>query len=327
MKALITSKSFGRHAPDAVEFLEKNGFELSWISRPSPRAEDIATEIGDCDCLIVGNDPVTREVFDAGRKLKLVHMNGTGLDAIDVDTATERGVLVANTPGANRNAVAELTVALMLCSARSIVAHSVTLQQGRWERSAGRELAGKTLGILGIGNIGKRVVELLAGFQMRVVAYDPCPDREWARARDVRITDDVDEVFAAADFLVLAAPLTPQTARIADQRRLSLMKPEAYLINTARGGLVDEASLAQAVSSGHLAGAAVDTFSEEPLPPDSPLRAKGITITPHLAASSIETAANVSRILARNVVDILLGGRREIAVNHGRIQARVTPKD
>jgi len=322
MKALITSKSFGKHAPDAIELLEKNGFELAWISRPSPSALDIAAEIGDCDCLIVGNDPVTQEVFDAGRNLKLVHMNGTGLDAIDVEAATERRILVANTPGANRNAVAEMTVALMLCAARSIVEHSISLRECRWERSAGRELTGKTLGILGIGNIGKRIVELLAGFEMHTIAYDPHPNREWARSRMVGLVDDVDEVFSRADFLILAAPLTPQTARIADKRRLSLMKPEAYLINTARGGLMDERALADAVSSGRLAGASIDAFFEEPLPADSPLRAKGITITPHLAASSIETAANVSRILAQNVVDILQGGKREIAINYAKIQTR-----
>lgn len=324
MKALVTSKSFGKHSPDAVELLERNGIEVSWISRPSPQAQDIAAEIGDCECLIVGNDPVSTIVYDAAPRLRLVHMHGTGLDAIDVAEATKRGIFVANAPGANRNAVAELTVGLMLCAARAIVAHSDSLQQGRWERSAGYEISGKTLGILGLGNIGKRVTELVSGFQMRVLAFDPVSDREWARARGVRLAADVDEVFREADFLVFAVPLTSETAGIGNHERIFSMKPGAFLINTARGGLVDESALAEAVSSGRIAGAAVDAFSEEPLPANSPLRIRGITITPHLAASSIEAAANVSRIVARNVVDILIRELRGIAVNDREVHGHLT---
>lgn len=323
MKALVCSKSFGKHSPESLALLADNGIETVWISKPSPAAADIAKEIRGCDCLIVGNDPVNAEVLDAEPRLKLVHMHGTGLDAIDVPAASQRGILVGNAPGANRNAVAELSVALLLCAARSVVEHSLAMREGRWERSAGREISGKTLGVIGLGNIGKRTVELLAGFGMHVIAYDPAPDREWAAKHSVTLLDGPDAAFSAADFLVLAAPLTPDTAGIVDERRLGLMKPNAYLVNTARGGLVDEAAVAAAVKTGRIAGAAIDAFSEEPLPLASPLRIPGITLTPHLAASSIETAGNVSLIVARNVVAALIKGDPSFAVNAAELKARI----
>jgi len=315
MKALVTSKSFAKHSPEALTALAEAGIELTWISCPSPTPAQIAAEIGDSDCLIVGNDTVDAQVLDAAPKLRLIHMNGTGLDAIDIAAASSRGVFVANAPGANRNAVAELTVALLLVAGRDIVRHTELLASGKWARTAGRELSGKTVGLVGLGNIGRRVVELLAGFEPRLVAYDPLPDRSWAAHRRVELARSADEVFAAADFLVLTAPLTPQTENLADARRLALMKRSAYLVNTARGGLVDEAALCDAVRSGKIAGAALDAFREEPLPIDSPLRMPGITLTPHLAATSVESAANVSMAVARNVIAILVEGRTELAVN------------
>jgi D-3-phosphoglycerate dehydrogenase len=321
MKALVTSKSFGKHSPEAIASLKEAGIELDWISRPSPASEDIVAEIGDCEALIVGNDTVDRSVLEAGRKLRVVHMNGTGLDAIDVESASSLGILVANTPGANRNAVAEFTVALILLAGRSVGPHAEALREGRWERSAGRELSGKVLGLVGLGNIGKRVVELVAGFDVVVLAYDPYPDREWAATRGVRLAEGPDEVFMEADFVALTAPLTPETENLADSRRIGFMKWSAYLVNTARGGLVDEAALCAAVREGRIAGAALDTFREEPLPLDSPLRIPGITLTPHLAATSIETAANVSLIVARNLIDILVRGRIDIAVNAAEARA------
>jgi phosphoglycerate dehydrogenase-like enzyme len=315
MKVLVTSKSFGRHAPEALRLLESNRIEVVWGPKPSMTAAEIASEIRGFDALIVGNDPVDVGVFAAADRLKLVHMHGTGLDAIDVRAATDRGVLVANAPGANRNAVAELTVALMLMAARAIGRHMEILKAGRWERTAGREVSGKTVGLLGLGNVGKRVVELLSGFGVRMVAYDSRPDSAWAAARGVTLAGSADAVFAESDYLVLALPLTPDTRMFVDRRRLDLMKPGAFLVNTARGGLVDERALAEAVGQGRIAGAALDAFADEPLPADSPLRVPGFTLTPHLAATSVETAANVSNIVARNVVDVLIHGERSCAVN------------
>ena len=326
MKVLVTSKSFGRVAPDALELLKENGIEIVRGSKPSMIAAEIATEIAGFDALVVGNDTVDAGVFAAADRLQIVHMHGTGLDAIDVAAATENGVLVANAPGANRNAVAELTVALMLVAARSIDRHIEILKSGRWERTAGHEVSGKILGVIGLGNIGQRIVELLSGFDMNVIGFDVNPDREWAERAAVTLARSPDDVFAKADFVVLALSLNEKTRNFVDARRLGLMKPSAYLINTARGGLVDDDALCVALREKRLAGAAIDVFDPEPLSPDSPLRTSGATLTPHLAATSVESAGNVSRIVARNLIDVLLHGRSECAVNPGALERRIRKK-
>lgn len=323
MRILVTSKSFGRAAPEALDLLAANGIEVVRGSRPSMSAAEIAAEIPGFDALVVGNDPVDAGVLAAGDRLRLVHMHGTGLDAIDIPAATARGVLVANAPGANRNAVAELTVALMLVAARSIDRHIDVLRSGRWERTPGREISGKTVGILGLGRIGQRIVELLSGFGVRTVAFDVAPDRDWAAQHAVTLAADADAVCAEADFLVLALSLNAQTRNFIDARRLGLMKRGSYLVNTARGGLVDEAALCAALRDKAIAGAAIDVFDPEPLPPGSPLRHSGATLTPHLAATSTESAGNVSRIVARNVVDVLLHGRAACAVNPQALARRL----
>ena len=319
MRVLITSKSFGKYAPETLNYLGSHGFEVVRGSKPTMTAEEIAAEVPGFDALIVGNDTVNAQVLDAGDKLKLVHMNGTGLDGIDVEAATARGILVANAPGANKNAVAELIVGLMLVTARSIDVHIDLLKAGRWERSAGVEVSGKTVGLLGLGNIGKRVVELLSGFGIRPIAYDPQPDAAWAAAHGVNIAGKIEEVFAVADFLVLTLPYTEATRNTVGRNRLALMKPTARIINAARGGLIDEEALCEAVRNGRIAGAALDAFAEEPPAANSPLRMPGITLTPHMAATSTETAANMSWIVARNIVDVLEYGKNGCCVNGGRI--------
>ena len=319
MRILVTSKSFGRHAPEALRLLEAHGIDIAWASKASPTAAEIAAEVAGFDALVVGNDTVDARVFAAGDRLKLVHMHGTGLDGIDVRAASARGVLVANAPGANRNAVAELTVALMLVAARGVDRHLDIVKAGRWERRAGREVSGKTVGIVGLGNVGRRIVELLVGFGVRVVAYEPRPDAAWVAAHGVTLAAAPDEVFSVADFLVLALPLNDETRHLVDARRIGLMKRDAFLVNTARGELVDERALSAAVREGKLAGAALDAFSQEPLPPDSVLRVPGIVLTPHLAATSIETAAAVSNIVARNLVDVLVHGDPRCAVNAAEV--------
>lgn len=323
MKVLVTSKSFGRVAPDAIDLLKNSGIEVVWGSKPSMTAAEIAAEIPGFDALVVGNDTVDAGVLAAADRLRLVHMHGTGLDAIDIRSATEGGVLVANAPGANRNAVAELTVALMLVAARSIDRHIDILKSGRWERSPGYEISGKTVGVIGLGNIGQRIVELLSGFNVGVIGFDVRPDAEWVERASVALAASADEVFAAADFVVLALSLNAQTKGFVDARRLGLMKRSAYLVNTARGGLVDDEALCAALRDKRIAGAAIDVFDPEPLPLDSPLRSCGATLTPHLAATSIESAGNVSRIVARNIIDVLLHGRTGCAVNPKALERRL----
>ena len=322
MRVLVTSKSFGKDAPDALRLLAEHGIEIIRGSHPDPTAEDLAAEIAGVDAVVVGNNPVDEQVLAAADRLVLVHMHGTGLDGIDVDAATRHGVLVANAPGTNSNAVAELTVALLLVAARSIHTHAAALAAGRWERSRGAEVSGKVVGTLGLGHIGRRVIELLTGFGVQAVAYDPEPPGEWADRYRVDLVSDADEVFRRADFLVLALPLTPATHHLVNAERLALMKPSAYLVNTARGGLVDPDALRDAVDAGRLAGAALDAFDPEPLPVDSPLRGAGLVLTPHIAASTHEAAAEVSRVVARHLVEALVEGRTDFAINAEAVAAR-----
>lgn len=316
MNVLVTSKSFAKSNPEALSRLEENGFRVSRFGGGTPTPETLARAMGGIDALIVGNDVVNAAVMDAAGSLKLIHMHGTGLDGIDIPYATAKGILVANAPGANSNAVAEMTVAMMLNAGRGVERHARSLREGEWKRTPGREVSGSMVGVLGLGNIGRRVIELLKGFAPRFVAYDPAADAKWAEDRGVRLVPSPDGVFEAADYLVLTLPLVPETRHLVNDRTLGLMKSRAFVVNSARGGLIDDGALCRAVREKRIAGAALDVFAEEPPPMDSPLRnVPDIAITPHLAASSVESAAKVSDIVADNLIEILIKGRRDIAVN------------
>mgnify|MGYP005839448031 FL=1 len=322
MKVLVASKSFGKADPAVVAYLEDRGIQVVWSDVPSPSPLDMARQVPGFDALIVGNDTVDQRVIAAADRLKIIHMHGTGLDAIDVGAATEKGILVANAPGANRNAVAEMTLCLMLALGRRLDKHMALLWQGRWERTAGNEVSGSTVGIIGLGSIGRRLVELLSGFRARILGYDPYPDAAWAAENGLEFVEDPECIFAKSDWVVLCAPLSDATERMVNRRTLGLMKRTAYLVNTARGGLVDEEALCEALRAKKIAGAALDAFVEEPLPLDSPLRELDILLTPHIAATSKETAAKVSWIVAQNVASVLLEGSTRGAVNAEQIARR-----
>lgn len=315
MKVLITSRSFGRYDESVFPFLRSHGFECVHLEAAAVTPQVIAEKIGDARVLIVGNDTVNGMVLDKAEQLELIHMHGTGLDGIDIEAATERGVLVANVPGANRNAVAEMTLGLMISAGRRICEHTGILSRGEWNRTAGHEISGSTVGIVGTGNIGRRVAELLRGFQTRIVAYDPAPDDEWARENGVEMIAGTDELFRISDWVILNAPLTEGTRNLVNERTLAMMKPTAFVINTSRGGIVDEDALTAALRDRRIAGAAIDAFRNEPLPMDSPLRDTSAVLTPHIAATSVQTSALVSRKVAENVKAIIVDGRSDLAVN------------
>jgi D-3-phosphoglycerate dehydrogenase len=320
VKILVTSKSFGQNTP-AITELEKHGFKIIRSNTTTPVASDIREQIKGIDAIVVGNNPVDESVINAADRLKLIHMHGTGLDAIDVEAATRKGIYVANAPGANKNAVAELTVLLMLALARQFSTHVDSLKAGEWERRTGHELSNSTVGIIGTGNIGRRVTELLKGFNVKIIAYDPFMDTSWAANHNVNSLKDSDAIFKNADWVVLSLPLTDKTRHLVNDHTLSLMKPGAYLVNTARGGLVDEEALCRAVRDKRIAGAALDTFIDEPPAMDSPLRSGGILMTPHIGALSIETAYRVSQSVVKNIIDILIHNNTKAAVNAEKINS------
>ena len=230
-----------------------------------------------------------------------------GVDNVDLEAAKRHGVQVVNAAGLNANAVAELGVAMILNCLRSIPQLNQKLDQGEWARAVGKEILGKTVGILGFGDIGGRVAKKLSGMGVELLAYDPYPNE--AKARDLHVTlTDMDTVLAKSDVISIHMPSIPATRHIMDRAAFAKMKQGAYFINTARGALVDTQALIDAVTGGHLAGAALDVYEQEPLPMDAPiLHTPGIQCTPHTGAETVETYHNISMMAAQAVIDSLNG--------------------
>jgi len=315
-RVLATPRSFFEEGRDAVEWLTQAGVEVvpSPVDRPL-QEDELAALLGEVDGVVVGVDRIGRRALAAGRpRLRVVARNGIGVDTVDVAAATELGVVVTNAPSVNADSVADFTFALLLALVRRVVEADRAVREGRWPRLVGVELRDRCLGLLGFGRIGQRVAERARGFGMRTVAYDPVPDLAAAERLGVRLVS-FPEVLAQADFLSLHLPLTPQTRHLLGEEELRCMKPGSFLVNTARGGVVDEAALARALKEGWIAGAACDVFDEEP-PRTSPLlQAPNVLLSPHMASHTREAIARASRVAAENVLAVLQGGRPPNAVN------------
>ena len=299
-----------------------------------PRAE-LAAALADADGLIVRSETrVDRELLAAGPRLAVVARAGVGVDAIDVDAATAAGILVLNTPGANTVAATEHTFALMLALARHVPRAVAELRAGGWDRRAlvGTELHGKTLGIVGLGRIGGSVAARARAFGMTVLARDPFVSGARADAFDARLVG-LEELLRASDVVTLHVPLTSQTAGMIDTAKLRLMRPHAFLVNCARGGVIVERDLLDALDAGLLAGAALDVVADEPPPPGGTgaalHRHPKVIATPHLGGSTHEALARIATELARDVARVLLGSPAATAVNapapSGADAARVVP--
>jgi D-3-phosphoglycerate dehydrogenase len=278
---------------------------------------ELIAAIADYDALVVRSETkVTREVLEAGRKLVAVGRAGVGVDNIDLEAATERGVVVVNAPQGNTVAAAEHTIALLMALARHLPQADASMRQGLWARKeyVGTEIRGKVLGIIGLGKIGSEVARRAVGMEMRVLGNDPFVPEERARALGVELVE-FDEILAESDFITVHPPLTPQTQGMIDAGEIAQMKDGVRLINVARGGIIDEIALANAVRSGKVAGAAIDVFSTEP-PGENPLLGDPrIIITPHLGASTAEAQERVALDVAEQLVDILSGRPARYAVN------------
>lgn len=280
--------------------------------------EERARLLSGARAIIAGTMPLTAEDLAAAGRLEIVVRTGVGYDSVDIATATARGIPVCITAGANRQAVAEHVFALMLAAARRVPENIGNLANGTWQQLTGRELRGATLGILGLGSIGKAVAGIAGGFGMNVVAYDPYFDEAFAVAHGIRRAE-LDEVLAEADFITLHLFLDESTLNLINAERMRTMKSDAILINTARGGIVDEEALVDAVRGGVIGGAALDVFATEPLPADSQLlRTPGILATTHIAGATREARGESGRMAALNVIDVLgHGSAPQFVVNPG----------
>jgi D-3-phosphoglycerate dehydrogenase len=308
-KVLIATRSFGSTSQKPWQILAEAGCETVRADMSQKMTEERLIELLDgADAAIVGMVPMTARVLENAPGLKVVSTHGTGVDHIDLDAAAKLGMIVANCPETNNQAVADLTIGLMICVSRQIPILDQDVRDGKWEHYRGSELWKKTLGLAGLGSIGRAVAKRALGFDMQVLAYDPYVDEQQAQAIGVNMTS-FEEVIASADFLSLHAALTEETRHMIGKRELERMKPSAFLINTARGGLVDEEALYQALTEGQIAGAALDVFVHEP-PWGSPLlQLDNVVVTPHIGAHTKEAIKRMGIMAAQNVVQTLQTGQ------------------
>jgi D-3-phosphoglycerate dehydrogenase / 2-oxoglutarate reductase len=290
--------------------LRAAGFD---IRRPPPgvvaaRPEHLAAIIGDAEAAIVGTEPYTREVILGAPRLRAIVRCGVGYDAIDLRTADERGIAVATTPGTNHEAVAEHALAMMLALARGFPRRDFMVRRGEpWQKVPMPRIAKRTLGLLGLGRIAQALVSRIGGLQLRVLAYAPRPDRRFAATHGIQLVT-LEDVLRQSDFLSLHLPLTPETRNLISGPTLALMKPGAILINTSRGGLVDERALYDALADGRLAGAGLDVFAEEPPAPDNPLlQLDNVLLSPHIAGLDSESYRDLQVMAARILIDLAEG--------------------
>jgi len=311
-------------SPEAVRVLREAGLEVDVKPGLDPAA--LEAIIGEYDGLAVRSaTKVTARLLEKATRLKVVGRAGIGVDNVDLEAATRRGVVVMNTPGGSSVTVAELALAMILSLSRRLAAATASVKAGKWEkkRFQGRELAGKTLGVVGIGNIGSVLVERALAMKMRVVAYDPFITAEAAAKLGATLVD-LDTLWREADAISLHIPLTEQTRNLVNATALAKMKKGAVLVNCARGGIVDEAALAEALSSGHLGGAALDVFDKEPPPPDHPLlKVENFVCTPHIGASTEEAQSAVAIAIAEQLALYLGQGVVKNAVNLASIPREV----
>ena len=305
---LVTPRSFGVDDPAIRTELEGSvgAVRYSRLGRPL-RADELVAELRDVDGLIAGLDEIDRRVLAGAPRLRVIARYGVGVSNVDLQAAVEHGVVVTNTPGVNADAVAELAIGLIFALARSIPAATQATSTGAWPTMRGTEVSGKTVGILGLGHIGKAVARRAVGLGCAVVAHDPYVDAHTGAELGIRLASQA-EVVAAADFLSLHVPATAESHGMVNHEFLARMRQGSYLVNTARGELVVEDDLLQALESGHLRGAALDTLQQEPPDSNHPLLHRpDVIITPHIGARTAESTVAMGRTAVRELLAVLSG--------------------
>lgn len=300
--------NMSRSEEEVVEMaaqLREAGLDLrfkTWTK--GAEVSDVIDGLQGCVAAIAGQEPYSAEVFDACPELGLVVRFGVGFDTVDVSAATERGVLVATIPGTNEWGVADHTIGMMIDLAHQITSHDRAMRRGEWKARRGVDCWQATLGILGLGRIGRAVALRAFGFEMEVISYEPYPDMDFVERHGVELTS-LEDVFTRSDFLTLHLPAMAETERIVDAAKLALMKPTAFLVNTARGNLVDEDALYDAVSSGRIAGAGIDAWSTEPMSDPRWGELDNVVLTPHSAPNTHGVWKASSDMAAGIVVKVL----------------------
>ena len=304
MKILISDKT----SPKCAEILRAAGHQVDEKTGLSP--EELKSIIGEYHGLIVRSaTKVTADIIEAAKNLKVIGRAGSGVDNIDVKAAAERNIVVMNTPGANTNAVVELTISYLFALSRHLYQATSSLKEGRWEKKKllGQELLGKTLGIVGYGKIGRQVAIKSRCFGMDVICYDPYVGREIIDQFGVRLVSELDELLSTADYISIHVPKIPETTNYISREQFGKMKKGVYFINCARGGIVNEADLLWALEENIVAGAAVDVFEEEPPQDLTLVKHPRVICSPHIGASTIEAQENVGIQIAHQFADMFAG--------------------
>ena len=301
---------------EGVKILEDAGFKVDCRFGISP--EELKKVIGDYQAIVVrSGTKLTADIIEKADNLKIIGRAGVGVDNVDIDAATKKGIIVMNAPGGNTISTCEQTLALILAAARNIAPAYSSLKNKKWERSKfkGTELYSKVLGVIGLGRIGKEVVKRAISFGMEVLVYDPFVSQEIAERTGVKLAE-LKDILKTSDFITIHTPLTEETKDLISYKELSLMKPKAFIINCARGGIVNEEALYDALKAKKIGGAALDVFSKEPPLDSKLLELDNILVTPHLGASTDEAQVNVAIEVAHCVKDALLGSAIRNAVNY-----------
>ena len=325
-----------RIIPEAgLKVLEEAGLEIDLHESKEwpPSREELIEHVKDKDgllCLLT--DKIDAEVMDAAPNLKVISTYSVGFDHIDVEEATKRGIYVTHTPGVLTDAVAEFTVALLLAVTRKVLDADRIIREGKWDKPwnpfflTGPELKGKTLGIVGLGRIGYAVAKKVQGFEMKILYYDIRRNEKAEKELGVQFVD-LETLLKESDFVSLHVPLTKDTYHLIGEKELKLMKPTAYLINTARGAVVDTEALVEALKEGWIAGAALDVFEQEPLPPGHPLtKLDNVVLAPHIASATIEARQRMAELAAKNLVAVLKGEMPPALVNPDVLKVRPLDK-
>jgi D-3-phosphoglycerate dehydrogenase / 2-oxoglutarate reductase len=307
-KVLITPATLAGIDGPYLKLLRDAGFEVAFPKRTGQLTEEeLLEELKGVQATIAGSEPYTCRVLDAHPQLRVIARAGVGYDAVDCPAASQRGVAVTICPGTNQDSVAEHTFAMILALAKNLISQHEGTKTGRWPRQANLPLRGRTLGIAGLGRIGKAVAIRGAAFGMPLLAYEPFPDKAFCTQYKVTLVT-LDRLFAESDYLSIHVPLSAESRHMVNRKTLALMKPTAFVINTARGGLVCEPDLIQALKTGKIAGAGIDVFEEEPPPRDHAfLSLPNVVLTPHAAGVDLQSRDDMAAASARSIIALKRG--------------------
>jgi D-3-phosphoglycerate dehydrogenase len=308
MKVLVTPTSLKSDSTgNAMELLRSFSNDLVFNPYGKPLKEDeLIPLIRDCDGFIAGVDYITRKVIESAEKLKVISRYGTGVDRVDLEAAKEKNIVVCNTPGVNAKAVTELIFAQLLSLARKVHLLDKKTREGQWMRSTGFELHGKILGIIGLGAVGKLTAKCASGFSMKVLACDPYVDPQYAKLNDISLVS-FDDLIKKSDCISLSVPYTDETRNMISGDVMKKMKQGTIIINTSRGGIINENMAYELLKSGHLGGLGLDTFEIEPPGPSPLFTLDNVVVTPHTGAHTTEAIIAMGDVSVKNLIDVLSG--------------------